>query len=955
MRVTQRRPFLAAVTCLALAVPLTATMTPAIAQVAPPVAVPISADATASDATTTLTAAAVSSDATILSAVRINEVDSNGAVPVDWIELTNISAETVDVSGLILHDNKLDKPVVIPAGSTIAAGAFFAVDVDTTTGFGLGGGDSARLFLGDGTTLVDSYTWTEHAGTTYGRYPDGTGAFVLTGAATKAAPNVTAAPTEPTDPTQPTDPTVPALSDVRVNEVESNDGTPGDWIELVNAGTAAVDISGWIVIDNNDEDPTHRYRIPAGTTIAAGGFYLVEEAATGYGLGGADSARLYAADGVTLVDSRSWTSHATTTYGLCGTAFVTTTSSTKGAANDCSSPVRINEIESNDGTPGDWVELRNNGGASVDISGYVIKDNADDHAFVVPTATTLAAGAYYVADVDADEATGFGLGGNDSVRLFAATGTQIDSYSWTSHATSTFARCADGTGEFATSASSTKGAVNDCVGDLVTAPWPGSADVATVDVQNELGGNMSGLAFEATANGDVLWAVKNGVGGLFKLVNDGTNWVSDSADGWENGKVLHYADGTGDVDAEGVALTDAGAAGGIFVASERNNDGGGSRLSVLRYDASRAGTHLSASVEWNLTADLPTVGANEGLEAIAWVPDEVLVADGLLDESTNAAYNPANYDNHAGGLFFVGVEKGGAIYAYALNQANGDYHRVATIASGFPGVMELEFEAESGSLWAICDDGCDGRSAVLDIAQQGASDGRFVVSTVFERPASMPNLNNEGFAIAPQSECVAGAKAVFWADDANTDGFAIRAGSLDCTESTDPTEPTDPTIPVEPTDPTTPVDPATPVAGNPGATTPASDAALTSDARGTVDAPSSARAGSTISVTIGSALAGDTVNVWLHSEPVLIGTRVVAGNGTVSVTIPANTPFGAHRVVVLAEDGTLIGWDSITVTAAAGQTLASTGADTELPLRAALLLLIAGAGLMVLRRTRARV
>jgi hypothetical protein len=75
----------------------------------------------------------------------------------------------------------------------------------------------------------------------------------------------------------------------------------------------------------------------------------------------------------------------------------------------------------------------------------------------------------------------------------------------------------------------------------------------------------------------------------------------------------------------------------------------------------------------------------------------------------------------------------------------------------------------------------------------------------------------------------------------------------------------------------------------------------------------------------------------------------------VSVTIPANTPFGAHRVVVLAEDGTLIGWDSITVTAAAGQTLASTGADTELPLRAALLLLIAGAGLMVLRRTRARV
>ena len=33
--------------------------------------------------------------------------------------------------------------------------------------------------------------------------------------------------------------------------------------------------------------------IPAGTTIAPGGFFLLEEAAFGFGLGGADSARLF--------------------------------------------------------------------------------------------------------------------------------------------------------------------------------------------------------------------------------------------------------------------------------------------------------------------------------------------------------------------------------------------------------------------------------------------------------------------------------------------------------------------------------------------------------------------------------------------------------------------------------------------------------------------------------------
>jgi hypothetical protein len=99
---------------------------------------------------------------------------------------------------------------------------------------------------------------------------------------------------------------------VRVNEVESSNGTPGDWAELLNTGTTAVDISGWIVKDN---DEGHRSVIPASTSIPAGGFYVVDESALGFGLGAADSVRVFAADGTTLVDSYSWTAHAGTTYG----------------------------------------------------------------------------------------------------------------------------------------------------------------------------------------------------------------------------------------------------------------------------------------------------------------------------------------------------------------------------------------------------------------------------------------------------------------------------------------------------------------------------------------------------------------------------------------------------------------------------------------------------------------
>jgi hypothetical protein len=65
--------------------------------------------------------------------------------------------------------------------------------------------------------------------------------------------------------------------------------------------------------------------------------------------------RLFAPGGVTLVDSYTWTAHASTTYARCpdGTgAFQTATTSTKGTANDCGAAVRINEVESSGGAPG---------------------------------------------------------------------------------------------------------------------------------------------------------------------------------------------------------------------------------------------------------------------------------------------------------------------------------------------------------------------------------------------------------------------------------------------------------------------------------------------------------------------------------------------------------------------------------------------------------------------------
>jgi hypothetical protein len=71
----------------------------------------------------------------------------------------------------------------------------------------------------------------------------------------------------------------PPSSPVKVNELST--GTTGsaadEFVELVNAGTAAVDVGGWKVVYRSaaGTSDTTLATIPTGTTIAAGGFYLL--------------------------------------------------------------------------------------------------------------------------------------------------------------------------------------------------------------------------------------------------------------------------------------------------------------------------------------------------------------------------------------------------------------------------------------------------------------------------------------------------------------------------------------------------------------------------------------------------------------------------------------------------------------------------------------------------------
>ena len=79
-----------------------------------------------------------------------------------------------------------------------------------------------------------------------------------------------------------TDPQPPALPPVRVNEALTHSDPGSDWIELYNPAATNVNVGGWFLTD--DFFNPMRYRIPAGTILAPGG-YLVFTGTNSFELG----------------------------------------------------------------------------------------------------------------------------------------------------------------------------------------------------------------------------------------------------------------------------------------------------------------------------------------------------------------------------------------------------------------------------------------------------------------------------------------------------------------------------------------------------------------------------------------------------------------------------------------------------------------------------------------------
>ena len=850
--------------------------------------------------------------------IVINEVDSQ---PADWVEFYNPGDEPLDISGYEIRDNSDDHRWRFLAGTSIAPGQFLVVD-ESSIGLvggveapfrepiGIGSADRIRLYDATGTMIDDTLPWAGHAAidgdfvaATLARCPDGQGLFALAHA-TPGAPNSCVVP------------------DVVINEIESN-GDDTDWIEVLNAGTTPIDMTGWSVMD---DDPVghadETTPLPAGTVLQPGAYFVFDQHVNFvFGLGGGDTVTLRDANGNT-VDQHVYAAHAAGVLARCpdGTGdFLDIATSTKGLRNACGNPVRINEVESDGGTPGDWVELVNPTDAVLDVSGIVVKDDDDTQVYTIPEGSAIAAGGYLVIE-GAD--LGFGLGGGDAVRVFDGD-LLVDSTTWgEGHAATTWGRCPDTTGVFAVTEKSTKGEPNVCAGETPVSVWPGSAEVRVLDSAPTFLEDSSGLDVQETAEGTFLWAVDNGEGRIWKVEAHADGSFS-TITGWEAGKRVRFQmdaanPSAAGPDAEGITVDGDGF---VYVASERDNSAKGVNLNaVLKVDPEAAAGDLVAQQEWDLTSLLPAVGANLGMEAVQWVPDSAL--DGrLFDKNTGAAYDSADYTGHGDGLFFVAVEDNGHVYAFALG-ADGSATLVSEIAPGLAGVMALDYDSVLGVLWAVCDDGCQGRSAQITL---NGTDEPGIAH--FARPAGMPDINNEGFATAPASLAVDGQRPVWWFADGYA-SEALRTGTLPAIAAENPGG----------------ENPGGENHGtNPAQTPPLPGSALTDDNRNGVTVnPSVAGRGDRVTVSLGADRAGEGIAVWMYSDPVLLASGTASAAGTFTVTIPTDAPLGAHRIAIYAASGELVGWADIRITA--GGVLAATGAEMPvIGILLAIALLVAGA------------
>lgn len=316
-----------------------------------------------------------------------------------------------------------------------------------------------------------------------------------------------------------------------------------DWIELYNASEEDLDLGGLYMTDDLLE-PT-MWVIPDGTTIGAGGYLLIwadSDAEDGplhadFKLGaGGEEIGLYAADGVTLIDSIVFGDQAEdVSMGRIpdgGDDWQYLSTPTPEAANVADPPeipeIYVNELMADNETTiadeagdfDDWFEIYNPGDEDIDLGGLFMTDDlSDPGAWQAPDGLIVPAEGFLLiwADDDAEEgdnhATFKFSAGGEEVAIYASDGvTLIDHFEFGAQEPDiSYGRLIDGGPDLDYLSTATPGESNEgadpCSGDL-----DGDGTVGVDDL-------LSLIAVWGTPDGDIDGDGTTGVDDLLLLIS----------------------------------------------------------------------------------------------------------------------------------------------------------------------------------------------------------------------------------------------------------------------------------------------------------------------------------------------------------------------------------------------------------------------------------------------------
>ncbi|HNQ59348.1 MAG TPA: lamin tail domain-containing protein [Bacteroidales bacterium] len=408
--------------------------------------------------------------------LKINEIYSTGdATTPDWVEIFNAGNQSVDLSGWKIYDNGGQtgtKPKKeFPVGTSIPAGGFFVITVDdgSASGFGLSSNGEEIWLEKPDETIGDDVTFPAlETGQSYGRYPDGSDNFQVFYVVTPGTANDNSLP--------------PAAVVLKINEIYSRgDAISPDWIEIYNAGTETVDLTGWKIYDNGGQAGTKpKKEFPSGATIDAGGFYVIivdDTATSGFGLSSSGETVWLEKPNGTVADEVVFPAlEVGQSYGRypdgsdnLQVLYVIT----PGAPNDNSTPpasviLKINEIFSRgDDTNPDWIEIYNAATQDVDLTGWKIYDNGGQAGTKpkkeFPAGEVIPANGFYVIITDDAAASAFGLSSNgETVWLENPEGTVVDEVTFPAlDVTQSYGRKPDGSDNFFIFTEITRGSSNN--------------------------------------------------------------------------------------------------------------------------------------------------------------------------------------------------------------------------------------------------------------------------------------------------------------------------------------------------------------------------------------------------------------------------------------------------------------------------------------------------------------